>query len=584
MPSITGGGLIAAMLAAEGVEVVFGIIDGTYFGLYSAFREHGIRLVSPRHETSAAHMAGAYARLTGNLGVCMASNGPGVANVLPGVAVENGEGNRVLLLTSCRRTGIAYPDRGGTFQYFNQVAVTRPMTKWSGAVPSFDRIPEMMRRAFRMSFKGRPGVVHVDVPENVMNGTFKPPALDVRPPSAYRRVEPIVPSPTVVNESADLLTAARLPVIHAGNGVLAARAADELRAVAELLRAPVTTSWAGRSGQDELHELAIPMIHVEVNNRVRNDADVVLAVGSRLGETDWWGKAPYWRAPAEQKLIQVDVDEDILGMNKPMTLGVLADARSYLVALRDELRGRASIGDVAGRNAKVAEYGQAIAKSRAELDKNLTKSADGVHPSQVATTCQAVFDDDAILVIDGGNTAVWANFYHVVKVPNTVLTTPKLGMLGAGVSQALGARVACPDRQVYCIIGDGAMGFHPQEVETAVRNDLPVVYLVLCDRQWGMVKMTQQFQMKPLKTLIVKSLSPEETINTDLGEIRFDLLAESMGAHGERVSSPEDLEPALGRCLESGRCSVIHVDVDPVAHMWAPALKHFKDMHQEPKG
>ena len=142
MPSITGGGLIAAMLAAEGVEVVFGIIDGTYFGLYSAFEEHGIRLVSPRHETSAAHMAGAYARLTGKLGVCMASNGPGVANVLPGVAVENGEGNRVLLLTSCRRTGIAYPDRGGTFQYFDQVAVTKPMTKWSGTVPSFERIPE----------------------------------------------------------------------------------------------------------------------------------------------------------------------------------------------------------------------------------------------------------------------------------------------------------------------------------------------------------------------------------------------------------------------------------------------------------
>lgn len=584
MPSITGGGLIAAMLAAEGVDVVFGIIDGTYFGLYAAFEEHGISLVSPRHETSAAHMAGAYARLTGRLGVCMASNGPGVANVLPGVAVENGEGNRVLLLTSCRRTGIAYPDRGGTFQYFNQVAVTKPMTKWSGAVPSFERIPEMMRRAFRTSFKGRPGVVHVDVPENIMNGSFKVGAPDVRPPSAYRRTEPIVPSHAAVKESAELLAGARLPVIHAGNGVLAAQASEELRAVAELLRAPVTTSWAGRSVQDEVGDLAVPMIHVELNTKVRNDADVVLAIGTRLGETDWWGKAPYWRSPSEQKLIQVDIDEDVLGVNKPLTLGVLADAKAYLAALKANLDSRASVGDVASRSAKVAEYGKAMAKGRAELDKNLTKSADGVHPSQVATACQEVFDDDAILVIDGGNTAVWANFYHRVKAPNTVLTTPKLGMLGAGVSQALGARVACPDRQVYCIIGDGAMGFHPQEVETAVRNDLPVIYLVLCDRQWGMVKMTQQFQMKPLKTLIKKSLSPEETINTDLGEIRFDLLAQSMGAHGERVSEPGDLEPAIRRCLEAGRCSVIHVDVDPVAHMWAPALKHFKDMHQEPRG
>ncbi len=125
MPETVGGEVLARMLAAEGVEVVFGIVDGTYLGFFAQLRKHGIRLVSPRHETSAAHMAGAYARLTGKLGVCMASNGPGVANVLPGVAVENGEGNRVLLITSWRRSPIVWPDRGGTYQYFDQVGVTR---------------------------------------------------------------------------------------------------------------------------------------------------------------------------------------------------------------------------------------------------------------------------------------------------------------------------------------------------------------------------------------------------------------------------------------------------------------------------
>lgn len=572
------------MLAEEGVQVVFGIIDGTYFGFYSALREHGIALIGPRHETSAAHMAGAYARLTGKLGVCMASNGPGVANVLPGVAVENGEGNRVLLITSSRRTGITYPDRGGTFQYFNQVAVTKPMTKWSGSVPSFERIPEMMRRALRTSFRGRPGVVHLDVPENIMNGTFKPAALDVRPPSAYRLTRPLPPDPEAVARSADLMVGARHPILHIGNGVLAARAWDEVVAVAELLRAPVTTSWAGRSAMVETHELSVPMIHVEVNNTVRKDADVVLAVGTRLGETDWWGKPPYWGPAGAQKLIQVDIDEDVLGVNKALTLGVLADARAYLAALKTELEARPSTGALGLRNAKLAEYRAQMVRARADLDKNLTKSAQGVHPSRVASTCRAVFDDDAILVIDGGNTAVWANFYHQVRSPNTILTTPKMGMLGAGVGQALGAKVALPERQVYCILGDGAMGFHPQEVETAVRCGLPVVFLVLCDKQWGMVKMTQQFQMKPVKTLIMKSLSPEETINTDFSEIRFDKLAESMGAHGERVSAPADLEPAIRRAMGAGRCAVIHIDVDPVAHMWAPSLKHFKDMHQEPGG
>ena len=149
MAQMVGGEALARMLAAEGVEVVFGIVDGTYMGFFGSFEKHGIRMVSPRHETSAAHMAGAYARITGKLGVCMASNGPGVANILPGVAVENGEGNRVLLITSSRRNPIAYPDRGGTYQYFNQAGVTRAMTKWSGAVPSFERLPESFRRATR---------------------------------------------------------------------------------------------------------------------------------------------------------------------------------------------------------------------------------------------------------------------------------------------------------------------------------------------------------------------------------------------------------------------------------------------------
>ena len=194
------------------------------------------------------------------------------------------------------------------------------------------------------------------------------------------------------------------------------------------------------------------------------------------------------------------------------------------------------------------------------------------------------FDDDAVYIVDGGNTTIWGMFFHETRVPNTMLSTPKFGMLGAGVPQALGAAVARPGKQVYSIIGDGAMGFNVQELETAVRNKLNVIFLVCCDKQWGMVKMTQQFVFRPWKTLIKKSLDPGETINADLEEIRFDKLAESMGAHGERVSEPEQLRPALERCAASGKPAVIHVDVDPVKHMWAPNLMTFKKMHQEPAG
>lgn len=584
MSRISGGRIIAKMLKEEGVRTVFGIVDGTYLGLIAGLRAEGIDLITPRHETTAAHMAGAYARVTGQLGVCIASNGPGVANVLPGVAVESAEGNRVLLITSSRRTGIGYPDRGGTYQYFNQVGVMKPMSKWSGSAPSFDRIPEMFRRALRKSFIGRPGVVHFDLPENLFNGKTDEPALWAE--KNYRSAPPF-PDPELVARAAEILTDAQQPIIHAGSGIIHAGAYAELREVAEILESPVTTSWAARGVLTETSNLAVPMIHVALNHKVRRDADVVLALGTRFGETDWWGKAPYWRRPSEQRTIQVDIDEENIGMNKPVELGIAADVKVFLAHLRDELRGRENRID----REKRRRFADRVQKLRGEDRKKLDKLAEkggrdsgAINPGRAAALCRDFFKEDAIVVFDGGNTAVWGNFFHEVRVPGTVLSTFKMGMLGAGPGQALGAAAAFRDRQVYCVLGDGAMGFHPQEVETAVRNKLKVVFIVFCDRQWGMVKMTQQFAFRPIKTLIKKSLDPGETINTDLGEIRFDLLAESMGAFGARAGSAEELRQALEAAQAAAGPAVIHVDVDPVQHMWAPGLMHFKDMHLEPKG
>jgi len=581
MEKVVGGALVAAMLAEEGVDTVFGIVDGTYMGLFASFQKYGIRLVSPRHETSAAHMAGAYARLTGKLGVCMASNGPGVANILPGVAVENGEGNRVLLLTSSRRQGITYPDRGGAYQYFDQVGVTRAMTKWSGAVPSFERIPELMRRAFRISWRGRPGVVHVDIPESVLNGVFEVKTLDVRKPHEYRRTAPVVPSPAQVADAARLLRAAERPVIHAGSGVLHAGASDALARVAEALQSPVTTSWGARGALPDSHPLLIPIWALESQLRARSEADVALVVGSRLGETDWWGKPPYWGPPEAMRVVQVDLDEEVLGMNRATEVAVLADANAFLEALAEALTSEPVPAPVLERRtARAAALAESALTFRKQLDMALQNEASPMHSSQVPAACRRFFGDDAVFVVDGGNTAVWANFYSELRRPGTLLSTFKFGMLGAGVGQALGAKVARPDAPVVCIIGDGAMGFHVQELETALRERLPVIYLVLCDRQWGMVKLTQTVGLSNLRPVI--GTKESGTINTDFEEIAFDKLAESMGCHGERVSAPAALEPALERCVASGKPAVVHVDVDPNMHLFAPGLQAFKAMHQEP--
>ncbi len=584
---LTGGQLIARMLAAEGVEHLFGIIDGTYFGLYRALGEAGITLHSPRHEAAAAHMAGAYARVSGQLGVCMASNGPGVANVLPGVAVEQGEGNRILLITSGRRVGITHPDRGGAYQSFDQTAVTAPMTKWSCQVPSAERIPEIMRRAFRVSFIGRPGVVHVDVPENILNQATGIDADAVQAPESYRRTTPLQPDPVLVERAARMLADAACPMIHVGSGVYHAGAEAELARLAGLLAAPVTTSWAARGALPETRPEAIPMTALGLNDEVRNAADVALVVGSRLGETDWWGKAPNWAPPAAQRTIQVDVDDERLGVNKPVSVAILADAREALRDLADAVE-RLRVPGLAGRQERLAGWRGNVADARAKLASALKDGAP-VHPGHVPTVAQQVMPDDTVWVFDGGNTVVWSNFYHSADVPRSILSTYKFGMLGAGMGQALGAAVAAPDQRVCVLIGDGAFGMHPTEVESAVRLGLPVVFVVLVDGAWGMVKMSQQIQAHPVATVARKKLTntnlpPDQIVYADFAPCRYDLMGEAMGAHPELVTDSADLQGALERARDCGRAAVVQVHVDTVEHLWAPGLQSFKKMHQEPKG
>ncbi|OGR14052.1 MAG: thiamine pyrophosphate-binding protein [Deltaproteobacteria bacterium RIFOXYB12_FULL_58_9] len=583
MANMSGGAVIARMLKAEGVEVAFGIVDGSYLGLCAGLRDQEIALVTPRHETCGCHMAGNYARLSGKLGVVLASNGPGVANVLSGVAVEQEEGNRVLLLTSCRRVGIHYPNRGATFQSFNQVGVIKQMSKWSEAVPSFDRIAELMRKALKKCWEGRPGVVHLDIPENILNGKDEAPPF--WEPHQYRRTEPLYPNPADVKKAARMLADARLPLIHAGGGVIHAGAFEELKVVAELLHAPVTTSWSGRSCFSENHPLCWPMVQVKPNNEVRNAADLVLCLGARLGETDWWGKAPYWAQPQDQKMIQVDLDDEVLGRIRPIEVGVQADIKVFLRLLADELDSLKSTMPIKAREDEVKRLAEGRTKDRLSLDSKLEDRATPMLTAHIGRTCQEVLEKGAVLVFDGGNTSVWGQFYYQATTPNSVLATHHMGHLGAGVGQAIGAAIARPDKQVVCIIGDGAFGMHPQEIETAVRHDLHnIVFIVAADKQWGMVKMTQSIAFKPLKMMLKKQLPDEDTINSGFGEIEYDQLALAMGGHGERVADPNELAAALKRCLASDKPSVIHADVDSKKHLWAPALLHFKAMHQEPKG
>ena len=400
------------------------------------------------------------------------------------------------------------------------------MSKWSQSAQSYESIPELLHHALRVCWTGRPGVVHLDVPENLINGDG--PALALPPPQAYRRVAPIEPADDAVERAAELLATARLPMIHAGSGVLHAQASDALARVATALHAPVTASWGARGALEETSPLSWPMVHVEACTHLRNEADLVLCVGSDLGETDWWGKAPYWAPTTRQRWIQVDIDDAILGRNRPLELGVLADARVFLERLAASRRSRDAVrratSQCGGARRGEDEDRAALDSCRAAQQPMVTVHA--------ATICREVFED--AIKPDGGNASVWGQFYSEIRVP--IQARDPFRPPGAGVGQA-GCRVAHPGRQVYCPIGDGAMAFQMQSLRPPCappRADLAVC----CDRQWGMVKINQMFALGE-GSLRVRLISDRAgTTNTELGEIESRLAFD--GAHGERVSHPDN--------------------------------------------
>ena len=311
----------------------------------------------------------------------------------------------------------------------------------------------------------------------------------------------------------------------------------------------MTTSWSARGAMREDSPLAIPMTHVKLNTVVRTDADAALILGSRLGETDWWGKPPYWRTPAEQPTVQVDIDARMIGANKPVQVAVQADVGVFLDALR--LRLEARKGRCAWLAAGSAWRG--TAPSSRGTGPRSTSRWQRVERPCIRRTRRPPAAASSPPNLHSSPTAATPPSGRCSITPcarrGRVLSTFKMGMLGAGMGQSLGAAIAMPNVPVCCIIGDGAAGMHPQEIESAVRHKMRIIWLVLCDRQWGMVKINQSFALRPLKMLLRKRLAPDENLWADLGDIDFARLAQAMGAHAERVADAEGLSHAVSRAL-----------------------------------
>jgi acetolactate synthase-1/2/3 large subunit len=481
---------------------------------------------------------------------------PGGLNLVAGVAVAYSDSIPMVVITPQIHSNRCYPFRGSQ-QQLDQLKLFEGITKWNAFVHSWERIPEMVQWAFRTATTGRPGPVHLDIAVDVLYELGDEETVKLTPPARYRATSRPMGDAGAVEKAVELLAAAERPLIHPGGGVLRSGAWEELRELAEYLQAPVAPSIGGRSAMPEDHPLCLIPANAGAI-MAGSSADVVLCVGSMMGELDFWGQPPLWAEPAAQKLIQVDIDPAIIGMNREVDVAILGDARQVLRQILEGL-GKA-IGPVEKRDFVDTVKG-VDAQAEEGMREFMRSEESPIHPLRVIGEALDVMGKDAIVVVDGGNTALWANMASRVYRPRSFLMASGMGHLGVGLPFAMGAKMAYPDRPVYVLHGDGSFMLNSQDLETAVRYCLPVIDIIFNDQAWGMIKGAQD------------AAFGKRYCGVDFGPTRYDLLAQSMGAYGKLVENPGDLRPALEEAVGSGRPAVLDVRIDQQVNLNPPTLQ-----------
>jgi len=567
MGQISVGEFLVRCLAAEGVDLMCGIIDGAHIPMVVHTAKYGIRYVNTRHEEAAAHVAEAYTRISRKPAVVIGNPACGTGNMLAGLISAHGEGHPVIAIGTTRSRIRTDPNRGGAWQAADTESMARPITKYAATLRQWERAPEMVRAAFRAALSGRPGPAFLSVPDELLATLIdEEQAPAIYPAQRYRVTDMGSGDPEQIERAADALARAKRPFIHAGKGVLWADGAAELLALAEHLGAGMSATLGGRGVVPENHAHYFHPFDLAGVGMARSEADVVLVVGARLGEYDSWGMPPTWGMPDRQTTIQIDADPLSIGLNRPVDVAVVADARKALAALLTRVRERCAPRK---EMADLAKYREQSATTITKGIEYLAQTGTtGLNPGQMVLAIREFFPADTITVLDGGNTTLTGVAYHPILTSPSFLYSVKMGYLGTGLPFALGAKLAAPDRPVCAIVGDGAFGFNVMELETAVREKLPVVVIVAVDDAWGMEK----------TAFAAQGFGPREWAGRgiDMGTVRYDGIAQMMGCHGELVRTQEELRPALERAVAVGKPAVLHVQIDRDLNTKPPGYEQFR--------
>jgi len=543
MARIDGGEMLIRVLKQQGIKEIFTLHGGHLDAIFQAALDHEIRLIDTRHEQAAGHAADGWARTTGRPGVAIVTAGPGVTDIVTGVANAYLDCVPILVIGGAAPLVDAemLPLQGG----IDQVALMQPITKWAHRITHTHRIPDLVAQALRVATTGRPGPVFLEIPADVL---FK--RIDETEAVFPQRIRPSAlpaPPPAAVEQAIEWLAAAERPAIMAGGGAWFSGAEAELIKFAEQSRIPVFGNSKARGIVPDDHPLAGRsfMNLAALAQMGVGRPDVVLILGARLGL--FTGGRSEMMIPHSARLIQVDIEGQEIGRNRDVELGIMADAAETLRALNAAAR-RNKWPD---RSAWQETVRQVRGLGSVMFADAVKKNEPPIHPYRLAHAIASTVERDAVIVADGGETSFWMDMAAEIRRGGHWLSHGYLGCLGVGMPFAIAAKVAHPNRQVVCIIGDGSVGLNFSEFDTMVRHKLNIVTVVNNDQQWGMSAHGQEL-MYGKDRMVVTALAPT----------RYDLAAAGFGCHAEHVEDPNDLVPALQRALESKRPACVNVMTD----------------------
>jgi sulfoacetaldehyde acetyltransferase len=545
-------------MAANGVTEIFGIMGSAFMDAMDIFAPAGIKLIPVVHEQGAGHMADGYARVSGRHGVVIGQNGPGISNCVTAIAAAYWAHSPVVMITP--ETGTMGMGLGG-FQEANQLPMFQEFTKYQGHVNNPKRMAEYTARCFDRAMSEM-GPTQLNIPRDYFYGEV---TCEIPKPM---RVERGAGGENSLNAAADLLANAKFPVILAGGGVVMGDAVAECQALAERLGAPVVTGYLRNDAFPASHPLWCGPLGYQGSKAAMKliaQADVVVALGSRMGPFGTLAQhgLDYW--PKDAKIIQVEADHTNLGLVKKITVGVHGDAKASAKAMLQRLQGRALVcdGNKAARAGTIAAEKAAWEKELDDwtherdaysldvIEEAKNEAGNWLHPRQVLRELEKAMPPRAMVSTDIGNINSVANSYLRFEEPRSFFAPMSFGNCGYALPTMIGAKVAAPDRPAISYAGDGAWGMSMSEIMTCVRHNIPVTAVVFHNRQWGAEKKNQV------------DFYNRRFVAGELDNQSFAGIARAMGAEGVTVDRLEDVGPALKKAIDAqmngGKTTVIEI-------------------------